>query len=526
MNFSHVRLDQNHMATTFQFKISCTSAQTALADRTLSQAHHLVSRLENELTEYRPSSPVYQLNHSLKESPVVFESSTFELLEKSEKMRLLTEGFFDPSAKSKTPSPSPRFQWDPTSRKCWKNDNDAWLGFGAIGKGYALDQVRLLIESQGFYDYALSAGESSLILSGHAAPYEPWTWGWSWKKDDQGENLGIPFSHTTGEPIAIGVSGLHEKGKHIIDPTTGTAATAVKSVIVGHASAAEADALSTAIFVSGWEKATNFFKKMIKTPALAIINAQEIPSWNTAFEKIWGPCQAAALAFYIFFAPTIQADEGSIDLSALGGNDFTPYVFDRNPYWILLPVLAIALVLLHLKKLRRNTVKPKIGTHFIIFITSLLLWTSIEVQAVEFEPMGKAIEKLLGTPKAFTKELKHSQKGVKFFYSKGSDGKAEKVVFIENGLYPPNCTHTWAVGLDGKKGTVLGVRPIEMSCPHAFPTKEEGYINKYKGKTPADAAKLRDQITYVAKATASCYLMSDAVKRSLVTFTQQVKGKF
>jgi thiamine biosynthesis lipoprotein len=515
------------MATTFQLRISCEASQAALADRTLTHAHALVTRLENELTEFKDESPVYQLNHSPKNTPVKIASSTLELLEKSEALRQQTADSFSPFAKSKTQL-THYFRWESSSQTAWKLHDDAWLGFGAIGKGYALDQVRLLIESQGFYDYALSAGESSLILSGLAGPYEPWKWGWSWKKDQDGDAVGIPFAHQKGNTIAIGISGLHEKGQHIIDPSSGATATSQKSALVACDSAAEADALSTAVFVSGWDSGMAFLEDRIRMPAVALMPSDETPVWNGFFEKLWGPCATALAAVVLWLTQTSNAfaEEGSIDLSALGGNDFTPYVIDRNPYWVILPILSIALVLLHLKKLRRNTVKPKIGTHFVIFITNLLLWTAVEVQAVEFEPMNKAIEKLLGTSKAFTKELKHKQKGVKFFYSKGSDGKAARLVFVENGLYPPNCTHTWAVGLDGKKGTVLGVRPIEMSCPHAFPTKEEGYINKYQGKTPADADKLREQVVYVAKATASCYLMSDAVKRSLVTFTQQVKGKF
>jgi FAD:protein FMN transferase len=523
MSFNHVRLDQNHMATTFQFRISCESEKAALADRTLTHAHALVTRLENELTEFKEQSPVYQLNHLPQSTPIKMAASTLDLLEKSEALRQLTAGSFSPYAKSKTHSSTP-FSWNKATQTALKNHDGAWLGFGAIGKGYALDQVRLLVESQGFHDYVLSAGDSSLIISGQAGPYEPWKWGWSWKKDQDGEALGIPFAHHIGSAVAIGVSGLHEKGKHIIDPNSGGTAASHKSALVACDSAAEADALSTAFFVSGWEKGMAFVKNMVRTPAVALMPEDETPVWNGFFEKLWGPV-AAALATISFWTAQAGADEG-IDLSSLGGNDFTPYVIDRSPYWILLPILSIALVLLHLKKLRRNTVKPKIGTHFVIFITSLLFWASVEVQAVEFEPMGKAIEKLLGTSKAFTKELKHKQKNVKFFYSKNGGGKAEKVVFVENGLYPPNCTHTWAIGLDAKSGTVLGVRPIEMSCPHAFPTKEEGFLDKYKGKTPADAAKLRNQITVIAKATGSSNLMSDAVARSLQTFTSQVKGKF
>jgi hypothetical protein len=44
--------------------------------------------------------------------------------------------------------------------------------------------------------------------------------------------------------------------------------------------------------------------------------------------------------------------EGAIDLGAMGGNDFTPYVFERGAGWALLPFFALALVALHLRKNR------------------------------------------------------------------------------------------------------------------------------------------------------------------------------
>ena len=71
--------------------------------------------------------------------------------------------------------------------------------------------------------------------------------------------------------------------------------------------------------------------------------------------------------------------------------------------------------------------------------------------------------------------------------------------------------------------TITQVRPIEMACNHAFPTKAAGYLDQYKGKGPADAAKLSADIATIAKATGSCNLATDAVKRSITTW-QSLKG--
>ena len=98
------------------------------------------------------------------------------------------------------------------------------------------------------------------------------------------------------------------------------------------------------------------------------------------------------------------------------------------------------------------------------------------------------------------------------------------MAFIQKGIYEPNCTHTWAIGIDPKTGKVTQVRVIEMSCPHAFPTKADSFLDQFKGKGPADAATLDSSIATIAKATGSCKLATDAVKRSIVDFNQ-VKGQ-
>jgi hypothetical protein len=153
-------------------------------------------------------------------------------------------------------------------------------------------------------------------------------------------------------------------------------------------------------------------------------------------------------------------------------------------------------------------------------LSFLSLTTALPVHATEFEPPAKAISELLNTTKAFKKSIEVSGKPVSFYYSKNSNGKMDRIVFIEHGLWEPNCTHTWAIGLDAGTKKVLGIKPIEMSCPHAFPTKSEGYLDQYTGKGPADVSKLDGDITVIAKATGSSKLMTAAVKRTLTEIAQ------
>lgn len=146
--------------------------------------------------------------------------------------------------------------------------------------------------------------------------------------------------------------------------------------------------------------------------------------------------------------------------------------------------------------------------------------------AVQIEPLGKAIAAALGTTKAFKNSMNLDGKtATSFYYSKDSRGAPEALAFIEKGIYPPNCTHTWVVGVEAKTQKVKEVRVVEMSCPHAFPTKSSSFLAQYKGKGPADAAKLHDEIDTIAKATGSSKLATDAVKRSIEAAVKVAKGQ-
>jgi len=114
--------------------------------------------------------------------------------------------------------------------------------------------------------------------------------------------------------------------------------------------------------------------------------------------------------------------------------------------------------------------------------------------------------------------------GDSVFYAKGADGKATRLAFVQEGIYKPSCTHTWIVGVDVASGSVTEVRPVEMSCPHAFPTKEDSFLGQFKGKAIADASKLDGDISVVAKATGSSKLAIDAVKKSLKT-AKELQGQ-
>lgn len=355
MQFRHVQLAQNHMATTFTFTVSAAEKDLARADRVLSEAHRMVTRLERELSEFLPTSAVARLNRAATGERVAAPASLLELLDRCEALRERTRGAFDCTAKTRGgKAGAARVAWDEASGEAWMLLPGTHVGFGAIGKGYALDRVRALLEREGFSDFLLNAGGSSIVLSGFAAPGLPWSWAWSWKRDSDGTYLGVELAHATGEAIALGVSGLMEKGQHLIDPRTRAPAVGLQSALVGHKSAATADALSTALFILGWDEGMRHVPDPVSEPAVAVIDNAEVPAWNGGFQRLWGGLSslvghASVWLFALLAASPAFAQDGgeAVDLSALGLSDFTPYIVERNSWWILLPALVLGMVILH-----------------------------------------------------------------------------------------------------------------------------------------------------------------------------------
>ncbi|MCB0404240.1 MAG: hypothetical protein KDD51_05600 [Bdellovibrionales bacterium] len=163
--------------------------------------------------------------------------------------------------------------------------------------------------------------------------------------------------------------------------------------------------------------------------------------------------------------------------------------------------------------------------HMKTALVTLMFCLCIEnSSAVEFEKMGQAIAKALGTTKAFKSTVEVQGEAATVYYSKGRGGQPERVAVVQKGIYEPNCTHTWVVGLDARSAKVEGIRVVEMSCPHAFPTKKSTFLSQYVGRGPASVKKLSGEVHTVAKATGSSELTTTAVKKAILATKQFAKG--
>ena len=243
------------------------------------QALDLVERLEQQLSIYRPTSEVSEINRNARDSDHLVEPSLGALIGRALDLSRRTAGAFDITSgplgriwgfhrrEGRLPSDEEIL----TSLSCVNYENvmidvdmstvrfrqpGVEINFNAIGKGYALDRCARLLDTSGLHDFVIHGGKSSILARGsRAASISP---GWLVDlrhplRPDQA------FLRFRLHNQALGTSGdatqhFYHQGKrhgHILDPRTGWPATGVISSTVIATSAETADALATAFYVMG-----------------------------------------------------------------------------------------------------------------------------------------------------------------------------------------------------------------------------------------------------------------------------------
>ncbi len=167
--------------------------------------------------------------------------------------------------------------------------NNAKIDLGGIGKGYATDKVRKILMENGITSAMINLGGNVYAVGEKPS-------GGKWR-------VGVADPYNSSEPIltmevsdtAVVTSGSYERnferdGKvyhHIIDPKTGTPVNnGIKSVTVVCESGTKADALSTALFVMGREKAEDFLANHPDIGAVIITEDKKVYCTDSLFDSI------------------------------------------------------------------------------------------------------------------------------------------------------------------------------------------------------------------------------------------------
>jgi thiamine biosynthesis lipoprotein len=217
------------------------------------------------------------INREAAEVPVNVEPWMFELLERSIDLWRATSGAFDITAgplseawgfaRREGRMPQPRESAEALSRvgSQWLQLNaetqtihfarsGVQLNLGAIGKGAALDDASTILTDADIHDFLFHGGQSSVLARGNRAGDEGWTVGLIHPLRPRKRIGEIRLCNRALATSGSGTQFFTHRGRrygHILDPRTGQPADAMLSATVAAPTAAEADAISTALYVMG-----------------------------------------------------------------------------------------------------------------------------------------------------------------------------------------------------------------------------------------------------------------------------------
>jgi thiamine biosynthesis lipoprotein len=260
-----------------------------------------IKRIEKLISSWNPDSQTSEINQNAGIKPVKIDRELFELIYRSKKVSELTNGAFDITFASmgsiwKFDGSMESFPDEETVQKArskinWKNivlntdsltaflkEGGMKIGFGAIGKGYAANRAKAIMQEKNILGGLVNAG-GDLIAWGASGKPEPWTIKIA---DPKQKDRAIAWLQITDQ--AVVTSGDYERffimnGKryaHIIDPRTGYPTTGVKSVSIICPDAELADALATAVFVMGKDKGLNLLNQLKGIEGLIITDDDKL----------------------------------------------------------------------------------------------------------------------------------------------------------------------------------------------------------------------------------------------------------
>jgi len=294
-----VKVHRTAMACRFEVTLPSEDARHV---ETARAALDEVDAIEDQLSWFRDTSETTRVNRAAAKGPVAVSPGLFALLSLCQELSSATGGAFDPASAAlsrcwgflehrprvpadeeietaRAGSGMDKVVLDGLGRAVRFTVPGVELGFGAVGKGWALDRVAATLRVRKVTRALLTAGGSS-----HRG------WGgepWELALRPGGADLGL----VRLRDAALGTSGAGEQSLevdgrrygHVLDPRTGRPAEGVRSASVVTTEAAVADALSTAFLVGGPELAASFCAARPGTMALLVLD--EAPREIRVFGK-------------------------------------------------------------------------------------------------------------------------------------------------------------------------------------------------------------------------------------------------
>ncbi len=231
------------MATTFGVQIAGVEAKYA---RQAAQAAFAeVQRLEGLLSRFVADSEIAQINALRPGQSVRVSSETIECLELAAAVHNATGGAFDVCYATPGRRPDcPPLVLDPASHAIGVREAGVVVDLGGIGKGYALDRMRDILQTWHIGAALVHSGQSTVLAIGAPAGQPAWRVGLRHPRSDAAD---LPLLELRDAALSGSAQVLH--GPHIRDPRTGEPVDDARAAWAIAPTAAIADALSTAFMV-------------------------------------------------------------------------------------------------------------------------------------------------------------------------------------------------------------------------------------------------------------------------------------
>lgn len=282
-----------------QFEVILNAGQYPQANDAALLALDLVDRLEDQLSVYRDHSEISRLNAAAGMRPVAVEPRLYALLTRAVQLFHETKGAYDITAaalsdvwgftrrRGNLPAEadlqaalacvgSDELLLDHTNQSLKYQNPRLRINLGSIGKGYALERMAELLSECGLHDFLLHGGHSSVLARGtDSSQCEAQGW-WVGLRHPLRPERRLGQVRLQNRALATSGSGtqffMHEGKRygHIIDPRSGWPAEGVLTASVIAPSGADADALSTAFYVMGVERARAYCAEHPEIAAILI----------------------------------------------------------------------------------------------------------------------------------------------------------------------------------------------------------------------------------------------------------------
>ena len=279
-----------------RFEISVISEDADFAANCIEAAIKEIQRIEKLFTTFNEESDTNRINTCAGVKPVKVAKEVVGLIIRSLRISEITQGSFDITYGSidkrlwnfdihmkSLPDPATAKRSvrlinyknvivDEKESTVFLKEKGMRIGFGGIGKGYAAEKAKKLLQEMGIESGIVNAA-GDLTAWGFQPNGLPWTIGIA---DPDVKNH--VFSSLNISNMAVATSGNYEKyavidGRkysHTIDPKTGLPVSGIKSVTIIASSAELADALATPVMVMGIGAGLHLINQLPNTHCVVI----------------------------------------------------------------------------------------------------------------------------------------------------------------------------------------------------------------------------------------------------------------